>query len=171
MAKGRATNRVEDDPSPPNDEAPFPLFKDSLAYQAQMFSRFAQNDYMARISGTGIAPAQAYVLGELWLDEPLSQVDLARRLEIGKATIGQTLTRLERAGVVERKRVASDRRVIMVHLTEKGRKLRAPLRIATIEQNDLLEAKLGKDAVADLTAKLKQINQLLGDARPRALLD
>ena len=153
------------------EEAPFPLFKESLAYQAQLLARYTQNDYMARITGTGIAPAQAYVLGELWFDEPLSQVELARRLDIGKATIGQTLTRLERAGVVERKRVASDRRVVMVHLTETGRQLREPLRVAAIDQSDLLEEKLGKDKAAELTELLKQANQLLGNAWPRALPD
>lgn len=153
------------------EEAPFPLFKESLAYHAQLLARYTQNDYMARITGTGIAPAQAYVLGELWFDEPLSQVELARRLDIGKATIGQTLTRLERAGVVERKRVSSDRRVVMVHLTETGRQLREPLRIAAIEQSDLLEEKLGKDKAAQLTDLLKQANQLLGNAWPHAMPD
>jgi DNA-binding MarR family transcriptional regulator len=156
---------------PIEEEAPFPLFKESLSYQAQLLARFTQNDYMARITGTGIAPAQAYVLGELWFDAPLSQVELARRLDIGKATIGQTLTRLERAGVVERKRVAADRRVVMVHLTEQGRRLREPLRVAAIDQSDLLEEKLGKDKAAALTDLLKQANQLLGSAWPHAVGD
>lgn len=156
---------------PIEEEAPFPLFKESLSYQAQLLARFTQNDYMARITGTGIAPAQAYVLGELWFDAPLSQVELARRLDIGKATIGQTLTRLERAGVVERKRVAADRRVVMVHLTEEGRRLREPLRVAAIDQSDMLEEKLGKDKATELTELLKQVNQLLGSAWPHAVAD
>lgn len=161
----------QDAAHPIEEEAPFPLFKESLSYQAQLLARFTQNDYMARITGTGIAPAQAYVLGELWFDAPLSQVELARRLDIGKATIGQTLTRLERAGVVERKRVAADRRVVMVHLTEEGRRLREPLRVAAIDQSDMLEDKLGKDKATELTELLKQVNQLLGSAWPHAVAD
>ncbi|AMK19851.1 MULTISPECIES: MarR family winged helix-turn-helix transcriptional regulator [Sphingobium] len=147
--------------SPPEQQEPFPHFKESLAYQAQLFARLTQNDYMARIAGTGIAPAQAYVLGELWFNEPLSQVELARRLEIGKATIGQTLTRLERAGVIERRRVQSDRRVVMVHLTEKGRSLREPLRGATVQQTDALEEALGKRRMEELTETLTRVNQIL----------
>lgn len=153
------------------EEAPFPLFKESLAYHAQLFARLAQNDYMARISGTGIAPAQAYVLGELWFNEPLSQVDLARRLDIGKATVGQTLARLERAGVVERRRIKSDRRVVMVHLTEKGRALREPLRLATIDQAQMLEDRLGKERVAQLTELLRHANDMLVNAYPQAVED
>lgn len=153
------------------EDAPFPLFKESLAYQAQLLARITQNDYMARITGTGIAPAQAYVLGELWFSEPLSQVELARRLDIGKATVGQTLTRLEKAGVIERRRVASDRRVVMVHLTEAGRALREPLRISAIAQNAALEEKLGKKKVEKLTEALLQVNRLLGNAYPKAVKD
>lgn len=155
----------------PENEAPFPLFKDSLAYQAQLLARIMQNDYMARISGTGIAPAQAYVLGELWFNEPLSQVELARRLDIGKATVGQTLTRLERAGVIERRRVASDRRVVMVHLTDAGRALREPLRVATIAQSNALEERLGKEKMDQLTRALSEVNGLLGNAFPKAVAD
>lgn len=153
------------------DDSPFPPFKESLAYQAQLFARMAQNDYMARIVDTGIAPAQAYVLGELWFNEPLSQVDLARRLDIGKATVGQTLARLERAGVVERRRTETDRRVVMVHLTEKGRNLREPLRIATLDQVALLEERLGNQRVAELTALLKYANQLLSNPLPVPIED
>ena len=156
---------------PEDDDAPFPLFKESLAYHAQLFARLAQNDYMARIAGTGIAPAQAYVLGELWFNEPLSQVDLARRLDIGKATVGQTLARLERAGVIERRRTDADRRVVMVHLTKKGRELREPLRLATIAQSAMLEERLGKENVAALTALLKSANLSLVGAFPHFVDD
>ncbi len=165
MGAPRSKSR-KDDPRPVDDDASFPLFKESLAYQAQLLSRLTQNDYMARISGSGIAPAQAYVLGELWFNEPLSQVDLARRLEIGKATVGQTLARLERAGVVERRRTQADRRVVMVHLTEKGRQLRRPLADATTDQIALLETRLGKTRADELTALLTYANQQLGNAYP-----
>ncbi|HUD90429.1 MarR family transcriptional regulator, partial [Sphingobium sp.] len=165
QSKGRAAKSV------PMEEAPFPQFKESLAYQAQLLARITQNDYMARIAGTGIAPAQAYALGELWLDEPLSQVELARRLDIGKATVGQTLTRLERAGFIERRRIASDRRLIMVHLTEKGRTLREPLRVAAIEQDDALQDRIGAERMDQLNDMLKSVNALLANAFPRAMSD
>ncbi|MFK4794009.1 MarR family winged helix-turn-helix transcriptional regulator [Sphingobium sp. ZW T5_29] len=137
------------------------MFKMTLAYQAQLLARITQADYLDRIRSTGVAPAQAYVLGELWLEEPLSQVELARRLEIGKATIGQTLQRLEKAGIVERRRVAADRRLAMVHLTEKGQTLREPLRIGALEQDELLLRQLGPERIAMLTDLLEQSNRLL----------
>lgn len=138
-------------------------FKNSLAYRTQLLARLLQTDYMTRIVDTGIAPAQAYVLGELWIEEPLSQVKLARRLEIGKATIGKTLSRLEAAGVIERKRDEVDRRAIMIHLTEKGRQLREPLLAAGEEQNRTLVDILGADRLA---AANEVIAALIDTVRP-----
>lgn len=152
-------------------DASFPLFKESLSYQSQLLARLMQNDYMARIADTGIAPAQAYVLGELWLHEPQSQVELARRLDIGKATIGQTLARLERAGLVRRQRVDIDRRRIMVHLTEKGRRLREPLGRAVIEQDRMLQDKLGETTVAELAQALRSVNERLCEALSRGAVE
>lgn len=153
------------------EEAPFPRFKDGLSYQAQLLARLTQNDYLARIAGTGIAPAQAYVLGELWFNEPLSQVELARRLDIGKATVGQTLSRLERSGLIERQRMGADRRRIMVHLTAKGRALREPLRIAAIEQDAILADVLGQDRAVELAEALRRVNELFGKAVLRSTAD
>jgi DNA-binding MarR family transcriptional regulator len=142
------------------------LFKDTLPYQAQFIARLLQIDYMSRIAGTGIAPAQAFVLGELWITEPLSQVELARRLDIGKATVGQTLNRLERAGLIERRRLVTDRRVIMVHLTEQGWALREPLKQAARAQLDMLDERLGADEVRGLTDLLTQAARKLRNSLP-----
>ncbi len=142
------------------------LFKDTLPYQTQFIARLLQIDYMSRIAETGIAPAQAFVLGELWMTEPLSQVELARRLDIGKATVGQTLNRLERAGLIERRRLSSDRRVIMIHLTEQGWALREPLKRAARAQLDMLDERLGADEVRKITDLLTQAAQKLRGSVP-----
>lgn len=164
----RSSDKMKRAEKPDNDvqQCSFPMFKKTLAYQAQLLARITQADYLERIRMTGIAPAQAYVLGELWLEEPLSQVELSRRLEIGKATIGQTLQRLEKAGIIERRRVAADRRLVMVHLTAKGQTLHQPLKIGAIEQDELLSRKLGSERIAMLTDLLEESNRLLSGSLP-----
>ncbi|HET8612098.1 MAG TPA: MarR family transcriptional regulator [Sphingomonas sp.] len=143
------------------------LFKDTLPYLTQFIARLLQIDYLGRIAETGIAPAQAFVLGELWMTEPLSQVELARRLDIGKATVGQTLNRLERAGLIERRRLATDRRVIMIHLTEQGWALREPLKSAARAQLDMLDERIGADEVRRITDLLaKAAGQLRAAGLP-----
>lgn len=125
-------------------------FKDTLAYKSQLLSRLLQADYMNRIASAGVAPAQAYVLGELWLEEPLSQVELARRLEIGKASTGKTLARLEASGLIERRRHEEDRRIITVHLTAKGRQVRDTLQSAAADQDALVHRLLGESRLAEM---------------------
>lgn len=132
-------------------------FKNSPTYALNLASRLVTIDYLKRIDHIGIAPAQAYVLGELWQEEPLSQVELSRRLEIGKATIGQTLTRLERTGLIERLRATDDRRVIMIGLTPAGRGLRSILYGAALEQQDLLGTCLSQSEIVQFTIMLKKI--------------
>jgi DNA-binding MarR family transcriptional regulator len=128
--------------------------KESVNYQALLFARLLQGDYLSRIAATGLAPAQAYVLRELSLAAPLSQQDLARRLDIGKASTGETLDRLERAGLIVRGRDAADRRLVMVSLTEAGQALCPPLAQEACAQIELLRDNLGVANVEALTALL-----------------
>ncbi len=164
MGSSRSSSAARIVPEAPcGDGSPdeHPNIKLSMAYQAQFLARLLQNDYLSRIGDTGVAPAQSYVLGELWFNEPLSQVELARRLDIGKATVGQTLSRLERAGLIERRRLPGDRRVIMIHLTEQGRAMREPLTRAAGEQSQQIEQRLGRDNVERLTQLMLHATSIL----------
>jgi DNA-binding MarR family transcriptional regulator len=54
--------------------------------------------------------------------------DLAKAAELSPASVSAMLDHLERDGIVERTRSASDRRVVVVSLTESGRALLAEKR-------------------------------------------
>jgi DNA-binding MarR family transcriptional regulator len=54
--------------------------------------------------------------------------DLAKAAELSPASVSAMLDHLERDGIVERSRSASDRRVVVVSLTESGRALLAEKR-------------------------------------------
>lgn len=155
-AQRKLMARAAAQPAPASCDDPQLEFKSEMPYQAQVFARLLQNDYLGRIAEHGIAPAQSFVLAELWYNEPLSQVELARRLDIGKATIGQTLNRLERNGLIERQRQTADRRVILIHLTERGRALRGPLEQAALEQRIMIRDLLGAEAVDAMSELMGQ---------------
>lgn len=53
----------------------------------------------------------------------VTSVELSRRLLVTAGNITGLIDRMEKAGLVERKRDAGDRRTIRIHLTAKGRKL------------------------------------------------
>jgi DNA-binding MarR family transcriptional regulator len=103
----------------------------SIPYMLQVVARLQTTCFMGDLTGTGVHPAESYVIHELWKESPLSQSEISARLEIGNATVGKTIHRLERNGFVERARVIDDRRRIMVKLTAKGEAAHIRLEKAT----------------------------------------
>lgn len=71
---------------------------------------------------TGVFPA----LLELWEEDGLTQKQLVERLAIEQATMANTLARMERDGLVTRKKDERDGRAQRVWLTERARAMRDP---------------------------------------------
>lgn len=70
----------------------------------------------------GITRAQWSMLSTLSRggNNGMTQVDIARLLEVGKVTVGGLVDRLEASGHVERRADTTDRRAKRVYITEKG---------------------------------------------------
>ena|SRR5436305_5970983 len=69
----------------------------------------------------GMHRAPAAVLCRLFLQDGLTQSELASQLSIQGASVTQVLQRMEEAGWVRRERDAEDNRLVRVYLTAKGR--------------------------------------------------
>ncbi len=70
----------------------------------------------------GITPAQLHALMWVGRDKELSMGDLATRIGVTVKTVTGVVDRLEREGLASRGRLDTDRRVVMVFLTDAGRK-------------------------------------------------
>lgn len=68
-------------------------------------------------------------------DDGMMQVDLSRRMDVGKVTIGGLIDRLESAGLVERRLDANDRRARRVFITDKGFEVIAEMQKAGTKLN------------------------------------
>jgi DNA-binding MarR family transcriptional regulator len=55
---------------------------------------------------------------------PLSQRELAGRVQVQDQTMSRVVERLDRSGYVRRERATDDRRRVLVHLTDAGRRAR-----------------------------------------------
>ena len=102
----------------------------------QMARLFAQRLH-DRIRPLGLAPAQFMTLLVLWEEDGLTQRDLVARLDVEQATMANTLGRMARDGLIERRAHATDARARTVHLTQKAQTLRQPAQAAAAEVNDL----------------------------------
>ena len=75
----------------------------------------------------GLHVGQEMVLSHLWEKDGLTPSDLAGALGVEPPTVTNMLSRMEKAGLLERRRDPEDARCTRVHLTGKGRELRRPV--------------------------------------------
>jgi DNA-binding MarR family transcriptional regulator len=69
----------------------------------------------------GMHRAQAMVLCRLFLQDGLTQSEIAEQLSVQGASVTQVLQRMEEAGFVLRRRDPQDNRLVRVYLTDVGR--------------------------------------------------
>jgi DNA-binding MarR family transcriptional regulator len=72
-------------------------------------------------AGLGLTPGQPKILEYLTEREGSDQKTIAAYCGIEQATAGSILGRMEKSGLVERRRSEGDRRAVNVYLTDRGR--------------------------------------------------
>src|SRR5271169_5136944 len=88
-----------------------------LAQVCQAY-RGLSEEFMDRI---GMYRAQAALLCRLFVNNGMTQSEIADQLAVQGATVTNILQRMEEAGLVTRQRDADDNRLVRVYLTEAGR--------------------------------------------------
>jgi DNA-binding MarR family transcriptional regulator len=66
----------------------------------------------------GLSGPQFFILRELFLQQPKTIGELSKALELSNSTVTGIIDRMERRGLVQRKRDEKDRRVVWVSMTE-----------------------------------------------------
>jgi len=82
------------------------------------------------LRGTGLSAGQELLVMRLFDGPPQSQADLTRWLGVEPPTTAKMLARMEKAGLVQRVRSDTDRRLMLVSLTPAGRALHE--RVSTV---------------------------------------
>jgi DNA-binding MarR family transcriptional regulator len=90
-------------------------------------SRATTQAYRRLLEPWGLTYPQYLVLVELWTQGPRSVRQLGDDLALDSGTLSPLLRRMESAGIVTRSRDQADGRVVTVHLTDRGRELRAEM--------------------------------------------
>lgn len=112
-----------------------------LITRAQKLLRAASDEAMTR---HGVRIGQNLVLEALWEADGLTPGEVAARLRVTTPTVVNTASRMEAAGLLERRRDPADRRLVRLYLTAKGRAAEAPIQRA--------RAGIAAHATATLTA-------------------
>ena len=69
---------------------------------------------------SGIHSGQIFILFELWEQDGLSQIELAKNLRLSPPTINKLVKGLSDSGFIELRRSETDARMVCVYLSEKG---------------------------------------------------
>lgn len=107
----------------------------SAGYLANHMARLFARGLSERIKPLGLSTGTFPALLELWETDGQTQKQLVERLDIEQATIANTLARMERDGLIIRKKSESDGRMQRVWLTERARALRDPAIRAAMAEN------------------------------------
>lgn len=84
----------------------------------------------------GLTPAQYLIIECLWVADRLSPTIIGELLRFDSATLTGLIDRLERAEFVYRERNPSDRRAILVCLTDKSASMKEELRALRLRANE-----------------------------------
>lgn len=86
----------------------------------------------------GFSAGQFPILIELWNEEGLTQRQLLDRVDVEQATMANTLARMERDGLIERRPHPQDRRAQLIFLTDRARELKNEALQAATEADEAL---------------------------------
>lgn len=100
----------------------------SLSESLLAFARALRARQAALLAAHGLHPGQDALLMLLWQQPGLRQTDLAQQLGVEPPTITRMVRRLERGGLVERRRDPDDGRTLRIHPTPRARLLEAMVR-------------------------------------------
>lgn len=110
---------------------------DSAAYLTAQLAKAFSRALHKKASALGFSPGQFPVLLELWNEDGITQRQLLDRLDIEQATLANTLVRMQRDGLINRKPHPTDKRAQIIELTTHGRSLETQAIAAAQDADEL----------------------------------
>jgi DNA-binding MarR family transcriptional regulator len=135
--------------------------EESIGYQIRSTHRALQRFLQLKIEPHGVTLGMWYFLRALWHEDGLTQRELSRRVGTMEPTTLSALLNMEKKGLVRRVQNKKDRRKWHVHLTAKGRALKAELIPLAREVVDTAVQSLSRKDVKQLLEGLTEIQKNL----------
>jgi len=127
--------------------------ENQLCFPVYAASRLITREYQPFLDRLGITYPQYLVLMILWEEDGVPVNDIAKKLILNTNTITPLLKRMEKEGVIKRKRSKMDERKVIVQLTPGGRQLQEA---AALIPEQLAGRLLEGDLKVDELVRLKE---------------
>jgi DNA-binding MarR family transcriptional regulator len=128
-----------------------------FGYLLRRSHRLFARELAKRLAAHEMPVAQFQILRVLWQHDGLSQTELSEHIEVERSALTGVFDDLERRGIVRRKRSASDRRRLTVHLTKFGRSLHDPLMAAARSVNETAARGVKRSDVRNAIATIEAL--------------
>jgi DNA-binding MarR family transcriptional regulator len=132
------------------------ILRDHLGYFVRRVQVWVFQDFIRRLAGLDISPAQFSVLVVISANSGLSQSELAATLGIERARLVRLLHRLERRGLTQRLPSSADGRRHALRLTRDGQKLLARAKALAGQHEAALKEKIGAERYRVLIEALRE---------------
>src|SRR4051812_10814454 len=133
-----------------------------LCFPLYAAARAIMQAYQPLLARLGLTYPQYLVMMVLWEEDGLSVKDLGEKLYLDSGTLTPLLKRLEGAGLLRRTRAARDERVVELHLTADGKRLKK--QAEAVPQELLCRIGVPLEKVHRLREDVKVLFQQLKDA-------
>ncbi|WP_223168206.1 MarR family winged helix-turn-helix transcriptional regulator [Nonomuraea sp. SYSU D8015] len=98
-----------------------------MSYAIFQLARAHRAYAAALLRAMDLHPGQELLLMQLFDRDGQTQSELLESVGLDHSTVSKSLRRMQDAGLLVREPAAHDRRVMVVHLTDKGRSMREPI--------------------------------------------
>ena len=135
----------------------------NLVRNIGLLYRYMMRALEAETAPLGMGAGRFSYLFILYINEGVTQQEIAYRLQADKAAVARTLVQLEIQGYIERRSDPNDGRVTRVYLTDKSRALQADLEAAVERVIDRLSLDSDIDEQSALRDQLTEMLKSLDD--------
>ena len=134
---------------PENDE--------SLAELLARANHMLADSFQPQVKWHGLSATEWRVLAALSERDGLAMTELAEQVLFKQPTLTKAIDRMERAQLVQRRTPNEDRRRTLVHLSERGKRIAAPLLQRARQHDAAVNRALGDAASRELKAALLEL--------------
>ncbi|MBQ4061560.1 MAG: MarR family transcriptional regulator [Christensenellaceae bacterium] len=113
--------------------------------------------FRGKLEQFNVTPVQYAVLRCLWDEDMLSPKQIAQEISLDASTITGILSRLENKNLICRKPCSTDRRTLIVELTDEGKALEEGINRIILEANHEVLADLSEEEQALLKNCLERV--------------
>lgn len=100
------------------------IFDETVSYLLAKVATAYRTALERHMGAIDLHGGQTFVLIELWNEDGLRQIDIARRLSVSAPTINKMLKGLVEINLVENRQISGDARATRIFLTKRGRDIR-----------------------------------------------